>query len=128
MTAFGRRTRMSNPLQDHLDNVVNKTWNYAKRCESWKDHVENAVLGLAGEAGELADQHKKMFYHTEVDHSFHLNKIKHELGDICFYLAKVIELHGLTLEEVLEANRQKLASRHPELGEVTERFGKGHIE
>lgn len=116
-----------NILVEHLEGVVNPCWNYAGRCEEWKDHVMNATLGLVGEAGELADQHKKMFFHTEKDYNFHLEKIKYELGDVAFYFIKLIELHGLTLEEVLEGNKAKLESRHPELGKVEERFGEGHI-
>lgn len=117
---------MANPLENHLKTVVNVCWNYAGRIETWQDHVMNAVLGLTGEAGEVADLHKKMFFHTAgVDYS---QKLKHELGDLCFYLAKILDLHGLTLEEVLEANREKLESRHPELGKVENRFSEGYIK
>lgn len=121
-------TEKVNPLEDHLKEVVNKTWNYAKRCQTFEDHVLNAVLGLAGEAGEVADLHKKMLFHSEREAGFYQEKLKHELGDVCFYLAKVLELYGFTLEEVLAANKEKLASRHPELGTVTERFQQGYIK
>ena len=113
-----------NILGEHLDEVVNVCWNYAGRIDSYEGHLQNAVLGLVGEAGEVADVVKKMLYHTEKDYSYQL---KHELGDVCFYLAKVLELSGLTVEEVLEANREKLESRHPEMGKVVERFGPGAI-
>lgn len=114
-----------NPLQVHLDTVVNTCWNYAGRISTFEEHLQNAVLGLVGESGEVADIVKKMLYHTEgVDYT---EKLKHELGDVCFYLVKVLELSGLTLEEVLAANKEKLESRHPELGVVTERFGTGYI-
>lgn len=116
----------SNPLDEHLRTVVNVCWNYAGRIDSFDGHLQNAALGLVGEAGEVADIVKKMVYHTEgVDYT---EKMKHELGDVCFYLAKMLELTGLTLEEVLAANRDKLSSRHPEMGKVTERFGPGYIK
>lgn len=99
----------SNPLEKHLDEVVDRTWNYAKRLESWQDHVLNAVAGLAGEAGEVLDEHKKLFFHTEKDRT---ENIVNEIGDLCYYLAKTLQLHGLTLEECLEANRKKLFKRH----------------
>jgi NTP pyrophosphatase (non-canonical NTP hydrolase) len=52
----------------------------------------------------------------------------HELGDVAFYFAKVLELTGHTLEEVLQANKEKLESRHPELGKVAARFSDGYIK
>ena len=104
--------RYTNPLEEHLDTVVNVSWNYAKRIEDWKDHVFNAAMGLGGEAGEIVDLHKKMFYHTEKDHH---NDLVNEFGDLFFYAAKLMELHGITLEECLAANKAKLRDRHPEM-------------
>lgn len=115
----------TNPLEQHLHEVVNTCWNYAGRIETYEGHLQNAVLGLVGEAGEVADIVKKMLYHTE-DKDY-TDKLKHELGDVAFYFVKTLELSGLTLEEVLEANKEKLESRHPELGVVSERFGAGYI-
>lgn len=101
-----------NPLDIHLNEVVNVSWNYAGRIQGWQDHVMNAVLGLGGEAGEIIDLHKKMFFHTEKNRH---DELVNELGDLCFYLAKVLELHGITLEECLEANKKKLRERHSEM-------------
>jgi len=117
-----------NLLEEHLHSVVNKCWNYAKRLTSWDEHVANAVMGLGGEVGEIVDLHKKFFYHTEKPYEEFRQKLVHELGDLNFYQAKLMELHGITLEEVLEANRAKLESRHPELNKVTERFTAGYIK
>jgi NTP pyrophosphatase (non-canonical NTP hydrolase) len=117
-----------NLLQEHLDNYVNKCWNYAKRCNTFNDHLNNAILGLAGESGEVADQVKKMLYHTEKKGDHHRNKITSELGDVVFYMLKTMDLLGISLEEVVKANRDKLESRHPELGVVKERFADGYIK
>jgi NTP pyrophosphatase (non-canonical NTP hydrolase) len=118
-------SKMTNPLEVHLNEVVNPAWNFAGRIKDYDGHLQNAAIGLAAEAGEVLDIVKKMVYHTEgVDYT---EKMKHELGDVCFYLAKTLELTGLTLEEVLAANREKLESRHPELGKVKERFADGYI-
>lgn len=116
-----------NEFQKHLDEVINKTWNYAGRCQTHKDEVMNAVLGLAGEAGETADQVKKFYYHAEKSDEFHKDKLTQELGDVFFYAIKFMDLMGISLDEVLAANRAKLQSRHPELGKVTERFADGYI-
>jgi NTP pyrophosphatase (non-canonical NTP hydrolase) len=88
----------------------------------------NAVLGLAGEAGEVADQVKKWQYHTEKSFEFHREKLVSELGDVYFYLLKLQDLTGITTEECIAANRAKLESRHPELNKVTERFPDGYIK
>lgn len=115
-------------LKQHLNKVINKSWNYAKRCKTKNDHIMNAVLGLAGEAGEVADQCKKMLYHTEKPFEFHRAKLVSELGDVVFYLIKFMDLTGITMDEVIVANRAKLESRHPELGKVKTRFSDGYIK
>lgn len=115
-------------LKKHLDEVVNPCWNYAGRCENWKDDVMNAVLGLAGEAGETADQVKKMFYHTDKGVEFHRAKLLLELGDVVFYLLKFMDTMNINMDQILQMNREKLQSRHPELGVVNERFADGFIK
>jgi NTP pyrophosphatase (non-canonical NTP hydrolase) len=118
---------LENPLDVHLRTVVEPCWNYAGRIETYEGHLQNAILGLAGEVGETADIIKKLLYHTANKDKEYMEKIKHELGDVAFYFAKLLQLLGLTLEEVLQANKEKLESRHPELGVVTERFAPGYI-
>lgn len=115
-------------FKEHLDNVINPSWNFAKRCKTPEDHILNAVLGLGGEAGEVVDQIKKALYHTTKPEGFHREKIVSELGDVFFYAIKFMELMGISLEECIVANKTKLESRHPELGKVTERFGEGYIK
>lgn len=114
-------------LDEHLNEVVNPCWNYAGRIKSEKDEVMNAVLGLAGEAGEVADQVKKIYYHTEKSADVNREKIRLELGDVIFYWLKTAELFSWTPAEILAGNREKLESRHPEMGKVNERFGKDWI-
>lgn len=112
------------PLQKHVEEVVAPVWNYAGRCHSIEDEIQNATLGLVGESGEVADIVKKMFYHAPKDYR---DKLRHEMGDVAFYFGQLLKLFDFTLEEVLEANKEKLESRHPELGKVDERFGEGYI-
>lgn len=114
---------MFDQLTHHLNNVVNKTWNFAGRITDERGHQQNALIGLASEAGELLDIGKKMWFHTEKVKGFYREKLVSELGDVLYYFLKVIDVFGIPLEEVIEYNRKKLASRHPELGEVHERFG-----
>ena len=98
------------PLAIHLREVVNKTWDYAGRLRDFQDEVMNASLGLVGEAGEVADTVKKMFFHTEAPGR--RAELLLECGDVAYYYTKLLDLFGFTLEEVLEANKKKLFERH----------------
>ncbi|MEM1268425.1 MAG: nucleoside triphosphate pyrophosphohydrolase family protein [Bacteroidota bacterium] len=69
------------------------------------------ALGLAGEAGEVADLIKKGVFHQ---HGVSRDTIRDELGDVLWYVAALCTNHGLTLEEVMEANVEKLKQRYPE--------------
>lgn len=94
----------------HLHTVVNKTWNYAGRLDSKREEILNAVLGLAGEAGEVADLHKKMYFH--IDKGDRRDELLLELGDVLYYFNKLRDLYGFSMEEIVEANRVKLSKRH----------------
>ena len=119
--------RSEDLLLSHLDQVVNKSWNFAGRLEREQDHFMNAIVGMTAEAGETLDIHKKMFYHQEKERDFFREKVLLEMGDVLYYFLKLMDLWGFTLQEIVEANRRKLESRHPELGVVKERFDGRHI-
>ncbi len=77
------------------------------------DHpIVYPTLGLANEAGEVAGKVKKIFRDkggeiSEADRQ----ALKQELGDVLWYLAQICTELNLTLEEVAEANLEKLFSR-----------------
>jgi len=75
-----------------------------------QDQLANAALGLAGEAGEVADLYKKILYHG---HDIDALTIIDELGDVLFYLAALCTLEGLSLSDVAQANINKLCQRYP---------------
>lgn len=68
-------------------------------------------LGIAGEAGEVADYLKKVLGHG---HELELSKLAKELGDVLWYVAALATTHGLRLEDVALANILKLRARYPE--------------
>lgn len=68
------------------------------------------TLGLAGEAGEVADKVKKIIRDNKniVNERVEIAK---ELGDVLWYLAAVSRDIGVTLEDVAQMNIEKLESR-----------------
>lgn len=68
-------------------------------------------LGLAGEAGEVADLIKKVVYHNKPMDRQALIK---ELGDVCYYLETVMMAIGTDIEQVKAANIEKLRVRYPD--------------
>lgn len=117
-----------NALTNHLNEVVNPTWNYADRHDTHQDQVMNAVLGLGGETGEVLDVIKKASFHSQSAAQGQMDKLVYEMGDVIYYWLKLADLFNLDIEHILAMNRMKLESRHPELGKVTERFGAGAIK
>lgn len=69
------------------------------------------VLGLVGEAGEVADLLKKGIFHQ---HGINLPKVAKELGDVLWYVAALCTRLGLTLDEVMSLNIAKLKERYPD--------------
>lgn len=67
-------------------------------------------LAIAGEAGELANQTKKVFIHG---HPYEKEKLIEELGDILWYIAVYAQGIGSNLEEVATENIKKLDKRYP---------------
>ncbi|MCF0116668.1 MAG: nucleoside triphosphate pyrophosphohydrolase family protein [Bacilli bacterium] len=72
--------------------------------------ILNGVLGLAGESGECADIVKKAMFQG---HELNKEKLKDELGDVMWYIAVTAKGLGVTLEEVVQHNYEKLSSRYP---------------
>ena len=76
-----------------------------------KELLINSVMGLCGESGEAIDIVKKWFAHGHELDKEHLLK---ELGDIAWYLAEAATALDVPLEDVLQANIDKLRKRYPE--------------
>jgi NTP pyrophosphatase (non-canonical NTP hydrolase) len=74
-------------------------------------------LGVAGEAGEVADIIKKHVGHA---HPLDETKLKKELGDVLWYVADLARTLGVRLSDVAQMNIDKLKERYPE-GFSTER-------
>ena len=76
-------------------------------------NLEYPTLGLAGEAGEVANIVKKIQRdHGGVTTDEVRAKLKDELGDVLWYISACADELGLTLHEIAEFNVNKLAKRH----------------
>jgi NTP pyrophosphatase (non-canonical NTP hydrolase) len=77
------------------------------------DHpIVYPTLGLVNEAGELAGKVKKIFRDKAgVISDQDRQELKLELGDVLWYLAQICTEIDVSLDEVAEANIEKLRSR-----------------
>jgi len=85
-----------------------------KHLDAIKDsYIErlHATMGMTGEAGEVSEIIKKhIFYHKPLD----IHHLKEEMGDVLFYFVWLLDEVGLTLEEVMDYNIDKLSKRYPD--------------
>lgn len=72
------------------------------------------ALGLAGEAGEVADEIKKAVLHRHGISEEVRMKLKKELGDVLWYVAALCTNLRFNMEDVMTANIQKLKERYPD--------------
>jgi NTP pyrophosphatase (non-canonical NTP hydrolase) len=88
----------------------------ASQTAHYPDRLKNLgypTLGLAGEAGEVANIVKKIQrdFGGEITDEIRA-KLKDELGDVLWYISACADELGLTLSEIAEFNVGKLAKRH----------------
>ena len=78
---------------------------------SKKDVLINSVMGLCGESGEAIDIVKKWLAQG---HELDKDRLTKELGDIAWYVAEAATALDLPLEQIFEANIDKLKKRYPD--------------
>ena len=83
----------------------------ALRTASKDGQFVNAGLGIAGEAGEVADIVKKVTFHNKPLDRGHAIA---ELGDLCWYINSMIDVLDTSWSEVFETNIRKLEARYPD--------------
>ena len=94
---------------EEYQSLASTTALYPRRLSN----LEYPTLGLAGEAGEVANIVKKI----QRDNNGVITedtriKLKDELGDVLWYISACADELGLTLTQIAEYNVDKLAKRH----------------
>lgn len=88
---------------------------FSRRTALYPDRDHNFVyptLGLAGEAGEVAEKIKKVIRdNAGVLDDQRRQEVKKELGDVLWYVAQLATELGLDLQDIAKTNLDKLLSR-----------------
>lgn len=94
-----------NEYQDKALSTVISTDDYFKDTLHW-------VLGLNGEAGEVAEKVKKIIRDKNGEISdYDKQELSKELGDVLWYIAVFANQLGVDLETIAKENISKLADR-----------------
>ena len=118
---------MTIDLNKYIEFVDNTTSKCSKDYDSFigrlaeldtqKFHTERmltAAVGMSAEAGEFTEVVKKMIFQGKPVNEENLFHLKRELGDIMWYVSQACLGLGVTLEEVIQMNFEKLSARYHE--------------
>lgn len=83
--------------------------NLMKALPTEAEELHHAATGIAGEAGEILDQTKKVWIYGKELNVEHLIE---ELGDLRFYYQALLNMLRITDEEVQAQNIKKLRARY----------------
>tara|TARA_B100000035_G_scaffold153144_1_gene130451 strand:+ start:1848 stop:2252 length:405 start_codon:yes stop_codon:yes gene_type:complete len=78
------------------------------------ERIMTAAIGISAEGGEFAEIVKKCIFQgkpMDDDAQYHM---KRELGDIVWYVVQACIALGISFEDVIDTNIQKLEARYPE--------------
>jgi NTP pyrophosphatase (non-canonical NTP hydrolase) len=77
------------------------------------ERLLTAAVGMSAEAGEFTEIIKKIIFQGKPVNEENLFHLKRELGDIMWYVAQACIGLGISLDEVMEMNVEKLVARYP---------------
>lgn len=107
---------LANSLNQGLAYTPNEFQRLTKATATYYDKdlkiIAYCGLGLAGEAGELANKVKKIFRDgTGVPTEIEAVELMDEVGDVLWYCARLLDDLDIPLEDAMKANIRKLHSR-----------------
>jgi NTP pyrophosphatase (non-canonical NTP hydrolase) len=105
-------TTTSNPSKNYNDFV--KRIQYLDEQNFPTERLLTAAVGMSAEAGEFTEIIKKIIFQGKPVNDENLFHLKRELGDVIWYLTQACIGLGISLEEIIQMNFEKLSSRYPE--------------
>ena len=75
-----------------------------------KEKEMHALHGMVSEIGELHNIYQKKYQ----GHKFDPRHAQKEVGDLLWFIAEWCTSYGLSLEDIMEMNIDKLRARYPE--------------
>ena len=113
-----------NKYQEFVDAVTSKESRsydvFSQRLATLNDQgfptqrLLTAAVGMTAEAGEFTEVVKKIVFQGKPVNEDNLFHLKRELGDVMWYVMQACVGLGVSLEEVVEMNVEKLMARYPE--------------
>lgn len=111
---------MSKVAEEYLKFQNDTSW-YKHSGEGNAPELSYLILGLVGEAGEAADEVKKIVrlcgqkddeqFKVLMTHPEHWPKLLKEMGDVLWYYNKLLDFMGLDMETLMVQNTYKLYNR-----------------
>tara|TARA_Y100000296_G_scaffold87428_1_gene133717 strand:+ start:6893 stop:7204 length:312 start_codon:yes stop_codon:yes gene_type:complete len=90
-----------------MDFETYKKWTRTTAMYPKEKEEEYLMIGLANEVGEVLGKYKKQVRGDGDKYK----EIRSELGDVCWYLARLFDMYDITLVEALHENYVKLEDR-----------------
>jgi NTP pyrophosphatase (non-canonical NTP hydrolase) len=103
--------KLSTPYEQFVQSIIKPGHDILVQLTPVQASILHMAVGVSGEAGELLDAVKK---HAVYQKPLDFDNVREEAGDILFYLTGLLNELGLTLNECIEANVEKLSKRYPE--------------
>jgi len=103
--------KLTTPYEQFVQSIVKPGHDILVQLTPLQASILHMAVGVSGEAGELLDAIKK---HAVYQKQLDFDNVREEAGDILFYLTGLLNELGLTLNECIEANVEKLSKRYPE--------------
>jgi NTP pyrophosphatase (non-canonical NTP hydrolase) len=95
---------------DHYMKFVDAGVDLSRHGDTYRERLMLAGMGMGGEAGEVCDDAKKAAFHGK---EMNPHELIRELGDVLWYFALMLDIHNITLDEVMETNVYKICNRYP---------------
>lgn len=105
-------TTTSNPSKNYNDFV--KRIQYLDEQNFPTERLLTAAVGMSAESGEFTEIIKKIIFQGKPVNDENLFHLKRELGDVIWYLTQACIGLGISLEDIIQMNFEKLSSRYPE--------------